>query len=168
MVVILMGATGAGKTTIGEMLSRELGWEFADADDLHSAGNVEKMRRGIPLTDADRAPWLAALRKEIQQWITRGQNAVLACSALKQAYRDQLSAGPEVKWVYLKGSLEEISSRVRERQGHYAKDDLVASQFAIQLPLVWESFSVTSMSRRESKLEIVWFGDTMSPRSAWI
>ena len=131
MVVILMGTTGAGKTTIGQMLARELGWEFADADHFHSAANVEKMSHGVPLTDEDRKPWLAALRRNIQHWIESGQNGVLACSALKQSYRDELGVGPEIKWAYLKGTFEEISSRVRDRQGHYAKDDLVASQFAI-------------------------------------
>jgi gluconokinase len=130
MVIILMGPTGAGKTTVGEILSRELGWEFADADNFHSPANVEKMSKGIALTDADRKPWLDALRAKISQWIARGASGILACSALKKVYRDELSVGPEVKWVYLKGTLEEISGRVAARKGHYAKADLVASQFA--------------------------------------
>jgi gluconokinase len=130
MVIILMGPTGAGKTTVGEILSRELGWEFADADNFHSPANVEKMSKGIALTDADRQPWLDALRAKISQWIAGGANGILACSALKKAYRDELSVGPEVKWVYLKGTLDEISERVAARKGHYAKADLVASQFA--------------------------------------
>jgi gluconokinase len=131
MIVILMGTTGAGKTTVGEILSRELGWEFADADDFHSRGNVEKMSKGIALTDEDRKPWLAALREKIAEWIAAGKSAVLACSALKQSYRDELTVGPEVKWVYLKGSFEEISQRVAARKGHYAKAGLVESQFAV-------------------------------------
>lgn len=130
MILILMGPTGAGKTTVGEILSRQLGWEFADADDFHSPENVAKMSRGVGLTDEDRKPWLAALRRKIEQWIDAGQNGILACSALKEAYRKALSAGPQVKWVYLKGSFEEISQRVAARQGHYAKKELVVSQFA--------------------------------------
>jgi gluconokinase len=130
MIIILMGTTGAGKTTAGEILARELGWEFADADNFHSAANVEKMSKAIPLTDEDRKPWLDALRAKIEGWIARGENGILACSALKKSYRDELSVGPQVKWVYLRGSFEEISKRVAERKGHYAKEGLVASQFA--------------------------------------
>lgn len=130
MVVILMGTTGAGKTTAGEILAREMGWEFADADNFHSAANVEKMSKGIGLTDADRKPWLDGLRAKIVEWIASGSSGVLACSALKQAYRDELSVGPQVKWVYLKGNYDEIAKRVAERKGHYAKEDLVRSQFA--------------------------------------
>lgn len=130
MVIILMGPTGAGKTTVGEILSRELGWEFADADNFHSPANVEKMSKGIGLTDEDRKPWLAALRHKIEQWIVSGQNGILACSALKQAYRRELNVGLQVKWVYLKGSFEELTQRVAARQGHYAKKELVVSQFA--------------------------------------
>jgi gluconokinase len=130
MVIILMGPTGAGKTTVGEILSRELGWEFADADSFHSPANVEKMSKGIGLTDEDRKPWLAALRRKIDQWIAAGENGILACSALKEAYRRELNAGPQVKWVYLKGTFDELTQRVEARQGHYAKKDLVVSQFA--------------------------------------
>ncbi|HKQ87581.1 MAG TPA: gluconokinase [Candidatus Acidoferrales bacterium] len=130
MILILMGPTGAGKTTVGEILSRELGWEFADADNFHSPENVAKMSKGIGLTDEDRKPWLAALRRKIEQWISAGQNGILACSALREVYRKELSVGPQVKWIYLKGSVEEISQRVAARQGHYAKKELVVSQFA--------------------------------------
>src|ERR1035438_10634917 len=96
-----MGVAGAGKTTVGQLLASKLGWDFADADDYHSATSIEKMRNGIPLTDADRAPWLEALRALISGWIGAGKNAVLACSALKRTYRDQLRVGPEVCLVYL-------------------------------------------------------------------
>jgi gluconokinase len=130
-VVVLMGTTGSGKTTVGQLLARELSWEFADADDFHSAANKEKMSKGVGLTDEDRTPWLESLRVRINEWIERGENAVLACSALKQAYRDTLSVGAEVKWVYLKGSYDEISARLAARTGHYAKADLLASQFAV-------------------------------------
>jgi gluconokinase len=130
MVVIVMGVTGAGKTTIGSMLASQLGWEFADADSFHSPANVEKMRRGIPLDDADRAPWLRAMRDAISQWIGERRNVVLACSALKRNYRDELRAGPEVKIVYLKGSMRLISSRLRQRHGHFAGESILAAQFA--------------------------------------
>lgn len=130
MILILMGPTGVGKTTVGEILSRELGWEFADADNFHSPENVAKMSKGIGLTDEDRKPWLAALRGKIEQWISTGQNGILACSALKESYRRELSVGPQVKWIYLKGSFDEISQRVAARKGHYAKKELVVSQFA--------------------------------------
>src|SRR6267154_1537853 len=102
VVVLLMGVSGAGKTTVGKLLASQLGWEFADADDYHSAANVEKMRNGIPLTDADRRPWLESLRALIVTWTAAGKNGVLACSALKKEYRDRLVVGPEVRVVYLK------------------------------------------------------------------
>lgn len=130
MIVVVMGVTGAGKTTIGSLLASRLGWEFADADDFHSAANKEKMRQGIPLTDADRLPWLAALRGKIAEWVTARKNAVLACSALKQAYREMLGTGPEIKIVYLKGSHDLIYGRLRVRHGHFADEHILASQFA--------------------------------------
>lgn len=102
MLVLIMGVAGAGKTTVGRALAESLHWRFADADDYHSASNVAKMRAGIPLADADRAPWLQSLRGAIVGWIAAGENVVLACSALKAAYRDTLLAGPEVKLVYLR------------------------------------------------------------------
>jgi gluconokinase len=130
MIVIVMGTTGSGKTTIGSLLAKRLGWEFVDADDFHPPANVEKMKHGIPLTDADREPWLKALHDKIVQWNTEGHNVVLACSALKQSYRDELRVGSGVKFVYLKGSYELFSKRVLARKGHFAKQDLLVSQFA--------------------------------------
>jgi gluconokinase len=130
MIVIIMGTTGSGKTTIGTSLAKRMGWEFVDADDFHPLGNVEKMKHGIPLTDADREPWLKALHDKIVEWIADGRNVVLACSALKQSYRDELRVGPDVKFVYLKGSYELFLQRVQARKGHFAKQDLIASQFA--------------------------------------
>jgi len=128
MIVIVMGVVGAGKTTVGQLLADELGWEFADADDYHCAVNVEKIRRGIGLTDADRAPWLQTLHHAIVQWIESGQNVVLACSALKRSYRQELAAGPEVKFVYLKGSAALIAERLRARRGHFANEEILNSQ----------------------------------------
>jgi gluconokinase len=121
---------GAGKTTVGSLLARELGWQFADADDYHSPGNKEKIHGGIPLTDADRTPWLERLHQEIAHWIATGKNVVLACSALKRKYREELKAGPDVKFVYLKGAAALIDSRLQRRTGHFADDKILASQLA--------------------------------------
>src|SRR5580704_11167373 len=126
MIVIVMGTTGSGKTTIGSLLSKGMGWEFVDADDFHPPANVEKMKHGIPLTDADREPWLKALHDKIVEWIAEGRKVVLACSALKQSYRDELRTSGDVKFVYLKGSYELFSQRVSARKGHFAKQDLLA------------------------------------------
>jgi gluconokinase len=130
MIVILMGTTGSGKTTIGSLLAKRIGWDFVDADDFHPPSNVEKMKHGIPLTDADREPWLKALHDKIVEWTAEKRSVVLACSALKQSYRDELRASSDVKFVYLKGSYRLFSDRVLARKGHFAKQDLLASQFA--------------------------------------
>lgn len=130
MIVIVMGTTGSGKTTIGSLLAKRIGWEFVDADDFHPPSNVEKMKHGIPLTDADREPWLKALHDKIVEWTAEKRSVVLACSALKHSYRDELRASSEVKFVYLKGSYQLFSERVLARRGHFAKQDLLASQFA--------------------------------------
>jgi gluconokinase len=130
MIVIVMGTAGSGKTTIGKLLAAQLGWEFADADNFHSPANVAKMSRGIPLDDADRAPWLDALRAAIVRWIGERQNAVLACSALKAGYREHLRVSAEVRFIYLKGSYETIAKRMHVRKKHYAPEELLASQFA--------------------------------------
>lgn len=124
-----MGVVGAGKTTVGKLLAQKLGWQFADADDFHPAANVEKMRNGIALADADRAPWLAALRDAIGKWNSAGTNVVLACSALKHSYREELGVG-NVKFVYLKASRELILSRLRSRHGHFATESILDTQFA--------------------------------------
>jgi gluconokinase len=128
VIILMMGVSGAGKTTIGKLLASTLGWEFADADDYHSATNIEKMRSGIPLTDADRAPWLEKLRDLIASWIGEGKNAVLACSALKQEYRDFLRIGPEVCIVYLQATPEVLRQRLRARRGHFMTEALLTSQ----------------------------------------
>lgn len=130
MIVIVMGVVGAGKTTVGRTLAMQLGWTFADADDFHPPANVEKIRRGIPLDDDDRKPWLAQLRAAIVEWIANQQNAVLACSALKETYRRELAAGPEVRFVHLKGGADLIAARLRAREGHFAGEAILASQLA--------------------------------------
>ena len=124
-----MGVVGSGKTTEGKLLAKKLGWQFADADDFHPPENIEKISHGIPLDDSDRAPWLAALRSAIQQWDREGKNVVLACSALKQSYRDELRVG-DVRLVYLKGNYELIRERLRERHGHFASESILQSQLA--------------------------------------
>jgi gluconokinase len=125
-----MGVTGAGKTTVGRALALALGWEFHDGDELHSDANKLKMHRGIALDDADRAPWLSAIRNLIEATLKEGRNAVVACSALKQAYRNEIVVDPKlVKVVYLKGSKDVIGERLRERSGHFMNPDLLQSQF---------------------------------------
>lgn len=131
MVIIVMGVTGAGKTTVGSLFANEMNWDFADADSFHSAANKAKMHQGIPLTDADRASWLQAMRNAIVQWIAQKKNVVLACSALKRSYRDELRVAPEVKIVYLRGSQELIGSRLQHRMGHFAGESILADQFAV-------------------------------------
>jgi len=130
MVILLMGTTGAGKTTVGKLLAARLGWTFLDADDFHPQANVEKMKHGIPLTDADRLPWLEAIHTELVRLSAAGDNVVLACSALKQSYRDQLSAGLEMPIVYLRGSYDEMRRHIERRHGHFAGESILAGQFA--------------------------------------
>lgn len=137
MIVILMGVTGTGKTTVGHALAQATGWVFADADDFHSEANKEKMHSGVPLTDADRASWLAALHRQIVQWADQNQNAILACSALRQSYRDTLAQGlpaDAVRWVYLTGPAELIRQRLQARHGHYMPVSLLPSQLATLEP----------------------------------
>ncbi len=130
MVIVLMGVAGVGKTTIGRRLSARLGWSFYEGDDFHPSENVEKMQQGIPLTDEDREPWLRALRHLIHGILSRDENAVLACSALKEEYRARLMRGrEEVHFIYLTGAYNLIRERLRTREGHYAGAELLNSQF---------------------------------------
>jgi gluconokinase len=126
----MMGVTGAGKTTVGKILARRMGWRFLDADVFHSHANIDKMKRGIPLTDRDREPWLDAIHSELLSCAAKNQNAVLACSALKQSYRDRLAAGLDFRVCYLKGTYEEIQKHLAARRVHFAGEEILAGQFA--------------------------------------
>ncbi len=128
-IIGVMVVAGAGKSTIGQLLASELRCEFLDGDSLHPAPNIQKMTMGIPLTDADRAPWLAAIHARIIESFEHGRNLVVACSALKQRYRETLADGVSITWVYLKGSEEVIRARLLERKHHFFKAQMLASQF---------------------------------------
>jgi gluconokinase len=144
--VIVMGVAGSGKTTVGELLARRLGWNFYDADAFHPAENIAKMANGTPLDDVDRAPWLAALHALISASIQGKRPAVLACSALKESYRQQLLDGNDgVEIVYLKGSYDLIWSRISERKDHYMKPQMLHSQFdALEEPAGALTFDVSN------------------------
>ena len=128
-VVVVMGVTGSGKTTIGRMLAQHMSALFAEGDDYHPPANVEKMRRGQPLTDDDRRPWLAAIAADIRRWLAEGRPAVVACSALKRAYRDVLRGpGGDIRFVHLIGSPQLIHARMAARRNHYMPVSLLQSQ----------------------------------------
>lgn len=131
MIVVLMGVSGSGKSTVGKKLAAALGWSFVEGDDFHPPANVAKLRAGEPLTDADRAPWLAALRGRMDDALARGEDVVLACSALKHAYQDYLERHDpaHIHFVYLHGSEELIRGRLAARKGHFMNPGLLHSQF---------------------------------------
>jgi gluconokinase len=126
-IIVLLGVSGSGKSTVGALLARTLGFEFYDADDLHPEENKRRMASGVPLTDADRAPWLQTLQDLIASLTSRGHNAVVAFSGLKQAYRDRI-AQPGVRFVYLKGSSGLLAARLAKRTGHFFDPKLLGSQ----------------------------------------
>jgi gluconokinase len=135
MVIVVMGVSGSGKTTVGRLLADALGAEFAEGDAYHPPANIEKMRRGIPLEDADRWPWLHTLAAQIGRWLAAGTTVVLTCSALKQRYRDVLAQGrPGVRFVHLHGEKALIRRRLDRRRGHYMPATLLDSQFAALEP----------------------------------
>jgi gluconokinase len=131
VIVVVMGVSGSGKSTVGRLLARQLGWTFVEADDYHPAANIEKMHRGVPLDDDDRRPWLEAIRYRLEEADARGENVVLACSALKHSYQHYLAGfDPEsVRYVYLAGSEELIKRRLAARTGHFMNPALLHSQF---------------------------------------
>jgi gluconokinase len=130
MVVVIFGVAGVGKTTVGKLLAGDLQWKFYDADDFHPPANIEKMRTGVSLTDQDRQPWLQQLRQLIERCLAEKEDAVLACSALKKRYRDELRAGPTVEFVFLRADRGRVTQQLKNRRGHYFDPNLLDAQFA--------------------------------------
>jgi len=130
VIVLVMGVTGSGKTTVGQALADALGWQFHDGDDFHPEANVAKMAAGQPLTDDDRWPWLDRIADEMRRTLARGENAVFACSALKEVYRRRLQSAGDVRVVYLNGDAVTIADRLAERSHRYMPASLLPSQFA--------------------------------------
>jgi gluconokinase len=153
---IVMGVSGSGKTSVGKLLAEQLGWDFYDADHFHPPQNIAKMANGIPLDDADRAPWLAALHDMIASSLKTDRPGVLACSALKEGYRQQLMDGNEgVQLIYLKGSYDLIWSRMENRTDHYMKPHMLKSQFdALEEPITAQTIDI-SMPVGEIVQEII-------------
>ncbi len=157
MMILIMGVTGSGKTKIGEMLSAELGWPFLDADDFHSATNIRKMSAGIPLTDEDRRSWLDELSALLSERNARGENVVLACSALKNSYRKRLGSGTDLEVVYLEAEPELIEVRLANREDHFMSRQLIESQFrdleepgsAVTIPAKWLPQRIVDTVRSE-------------------
>ena len=149
-----MGVSGSGKSTIGAMLAQQLGWDFEDADNLHPAANIDKMRSGIPLTDEDRWPWLAAVAAWIDAVRSRKGHAVMACSALKRRYRDLLIGGrADVRLIYLRGDEDLIAQRITARRGHFMTASLLRSQFEdLEEPVAQENALVVSIDDQPGTL----------------
>jgi gluconokinase len=133
-IILLMGVAGSGKTTVGRLLAQDLKLRYHEADDFHSAANKAKMTGGTPLDDEDRAPWLAAIRARMEECVREGQSAVFSCSALKEKYRQVLTAGLRVTLVYLSGDRELLLERLQGRRGHYMKTAMLDSQLATLEP----------------------------------
>ncbi len=133
-ILVLMGVTATGKTTVGRLLAARTGWHFAEGDAYHPPANIAKMRRGIPLEDADRWPWLAAIAADIARWRAAGQPAIVTCSALKRAYRDRLRRAGPLHFVHLTGDPALLAARMAARRGHYMPPSLLPSQLATLEP----------------------------------
>lgn len=163
MIIVVIGVTASGKSTLGEALASALGWEFIEGDAFHPPENVAKMHQGEPLNDADRAPWLAALNRRIGEVEAAGKNAVLSCSALKKRYRDRLREGiREIRFVYLCGDPETIRARLQARRGHFMPGSLLDSQIAtlepprdaLLVPIELPTGEQVAAVRRELSLEV--------------
>ena len=153
MVIIIFGVSGAGKTTIGKLLARDLRWRFIEADDFHPAANIEKMRSGHPLTDNDRWPWVEQLRQQIERSLCARENAVLACSALKRAYRDRLHVSDEIKFVFLRGDHALVEKQLRSRHGHFMNAALLQGQFHdLEEPESDENVLTVDLGRKPQEL----------------
>ena len=154
MIVVVAGVSGSGKTTVGSLLADRLGWPFTDADALHPAANIAKMQAGHPLSDADRRPWLATVGARMDAYAASGQSAVLACSALKHSYREELLAGrPEARMVFLHATRAVLEARLRARHGHFFSAKLLDSQFAdLELPQPSENVLMLDASHNPAQL----------------
>jgi len=153
MIVVLAGVSGSGKTTVGVLLAKTLGWHFTDGDALHPAANIAKMRAGHPLTDADRKPWLDRVVAWMDGYLASGQPAVLACSALKRSYRDEIrAAGPGVHLVFLEVSRSTLAARLGARHGHFFPAALLDSQLAaVEVPQPGEDALVLQASEKPER-----------------
>ncbi len=161
LAVIFMGVAGTGKTTIGRRFADAVGARFFEGDDYHSPENVEKMRRGIPLTDEDRAPWLMALRRIIEDSLANGQVAVVTCSALKASYRTTLKGNDQrVRFVFLTATPQVLEARLLKRQGHFLNPSLLADQLRVLEPPA-DALTVDSDRKPEEIVEelLKTFGD---------
>jgi gluconokinase len=154
MILVLMGVSGSGKTTIGTQLALALRWDFEDADWFHPTRNIDKMHAGIPLTDEDRAPWLIAIADFIDQARVAGQHAVVTCSALKRRYRAVIVGNrPDVRLIYLKGDIDLIARRIATRHEHFMPASLLQSQFdALEEPSPAEKAIVVSIAPRPREI----------------
>ena len=156
MILIVAGVSGSGKTTVGALLAARLHWGFADADSFHPAANITKMRAGIPLTDEDRWPWLRALTAWMDERIAQGESEVLACSALKRAYRDELLGGrPEARMIFLSVDRDEVARHLAGRPGHFFPPGLLNSQFDALEPPAPDECAVTVVASRGTAADTV-------------
>jgi carbohydrate kinase (thermoresistant glucokinase family) len=170
-ILVMMGVSGSGKTTIGARLASRLGWSFKEGDELHPAANVAKMKAGHPLDDADRVPWLAAVGEWIDAWRRVGVSGVITCSALKRVYRHGLARGrPELRFVFLKGDEALVAGRLAARRGHFMSPSLLASQFAdLEEPTAEEGAIVVEIDQPiESQVEDIakWLAERCPTRSS--
>jgi carbohydrate kinase (thermoresistant glucokinase family) len=148
VIIIVFGVSGAGKTTVGQLLAERLEWKFYEGDDFHSQANIDKMHAGVPLTDEDRQPWLQKLRERIERCLAAGENAIFACSVLKKSYRLALRVSEQVRFVYLRGSAELIANQLGQRQGHFMNPDLLQSQLdTLEEPESAENVIVIELGR---------------------
>lgn len=167
-VIVVMGVSGSGKSTVGRLLAERLGWVFADADDNHSPASVAKLRRGEPLEEQDRLPWLRVLRGRIDDWLANGDSAVLACSALTRRSRDLLRGDDErVAFVHLTGSRAALVERLARRQGHFMPADLLDDQLAtLEPPTPDEALEVDLAAEPEAIVDEIIRRLALEPRGA--